>query len=790
MRKVVLGAVAAMLFTLLVAGTAWAAGGRSYVSANEIALAKALMKRGIISPRATRVDIEKALHAYLAKKMVKPVDAVFNYADFIKGPRDRALTSWGRVIRYSLAQGRKTEVGKVLVILVEFSEDPADAWNGKTGPLHGKLPAPKKYDNATYWPGTFTVKHYQDMLFGTSYKILDAKKKLRGVTTATMRNYFLEQSGGKFTVAGTVGGWVTVPHPEAYYGADGPLGVDMGGAVDVSELSADAIDALAAQNPSFPWAQYDQKNPWGIAGSNPNVPDGYIDHLVIIHAGADQAAGGGDQGDDAIWSHSAWVDPYSGLGPGSKGGHRIPGTAGNGIWIGPYTMDPEDGAAGVFCHEFGHDLGLPDEYSITYSGESPIGFWSVMDNGSWSGKTYGMGYRPAGMNAWDKYRLGWLTPTVVKAGKVKKLTLEGAARGNRAKAGFKVPLPPISHTVPLGDTGGGNAWYSYKGNNLDNTLTSVAKVHVPAVTPLLSVKTWYDTEEGYDFALAEVSTDGVTWQSLQDDGGLTMQNSVGAWGLTGISGGGDTPDWVTVQYPLDAFAGQDVFLRFHYQTDPAVAGRGWEVTDISLGTFSDNATADPPQFDTTTWKVVSGDYTADYEQYYIGEYRNWAGFDLELRQNYQYRDVNFLQVDWYPYSQGLLLLKYDAFFNDDITGDHPGEGFLLPLDARPYPDFWQYVMPTKAVASVNYNWRSRVQTRDAAFSLRRTPAVELSMAYWFLHQPLPGRAPSPVFDDSWMWWYDSAPDAGVFVNNYGVHIQVLTQTKKQMTVEVDNPTVK
>jgi immune inhibitor A len=580
-RKVVVGAALAAILVLASAGTAWAGSRAQYCPPNEVRLAKALMTSGIIPRGATKAQITDALQRVMQARL-KSEDHTYNYSFSFVSPLDRGLTSWGRVIKSDIQASKKakTVTEKVLVILVDFSENPANAWNGKVGPLHGKIPPPARYDNSTYWPGDFSPRHYQDMLFGRSYKIFNAKGKLRGTTNATMRNYYLEQSAKKFTVAGDIANWVTVPHPEAYYGADSVPFVstdDANGAV--WRLVEDAVSALAQKDPHFPWAEYDQKNPYGIAGEDPNVPDGYIDHLVVIHAGMGEEAGGGAQGADAIWSHSFWVDSTNGLGPhgAGLGGFRIPGTAGQGTWVGAYTMNPEDGAAGVFCHEFGHDLGLPDEYDTTYDGESPMGFWSLMDSGSWGGARYGIGYRPGGMNAWDKLALGWLDPIVVKNGQHKRVTLQGAALGDRKKAAVEIPAPDSLHTIAL-SSDGVHAWWSQMGNDLVHRLTVNAPVAVPSGSPSLTLSTWYEIESGFDYAFVEVSTDnGATWRNVRGDKTVETTPGSGVWGLTGVSGGGAAPAWVTVTYDMTAYAGQSVLFRLRYKTDPGVALRGWEV---------------------------------------------------------------------------------------------------------------------------------------------------------------------------------------------------------------------
>jgi immune inhibitor A len=73
-----------------------------------------------------------------------------------------------------------------------------------------------------------------------------------------------------------------------------------------------------------------------------------------------------------------------------------------------YFTAPEDGRLGVFSHEFGHFLGLPDLYDTTYRSYG-IGNWCLMAGGSWNGE----GKQPARMSAWCLATLGWIQPTNV-----------------------------------------------------------------------------------------------------------------------------------------------------------------------------------------------------------------------------------------------------------------------------------------------------------------------------------------------------------------------------------------
>ena len=155
--------------------------------------------------------------------------------------------------------------------------------------------------------------------------------------------------------------------------------------------------------PDFPFADYDVEDQFDRDGDgNVFEKDGYVDHVVLVHAGEDKSGGGGAQGPYAIWAHSSSV----------PGGAEIPGT---GLKLDNYIVQPEDSGVGVFSHEYGHDLGLPDLYDTSGAADSDIEFWDLMSSGSHSGPIFQS--MPTHMGLWDKWILGWADPLVLAPGK-------------------------------------------------------------------------------------------------------------------------------------------------------------------------------------------------------------------------------------------------------------------------------------------------------------------------------------------------------------------------------------
>ena len=269
---------------------------------------------------------------------------------------------------------------------------------------------------------------------------------------------------------------------------------------------------------------------------------------------------------DAIWAHS-W-DIYENLsgGPGDGPGMIIPGTEGQGpqgkgIWAYNYTINPEDGDVGVFCHEFGHDLGLPDEYDYSSAtGDATTGFWTLMSSGSWIGPPVGPRLRAGG----DE-RVGQVSARLRAAqGRQARPHGDRQASGGRDRgrglhrrqdrtaARQARRSRSAARTAPRSGT---RPWVT------TSTLVLDVKdpVQVGAGTEL-SFRTWYDIEDGYDYGFVEVSADGgQTWDTVKQYTGSDMDH------------------WADVQtVDLSAYQGKGVRIRFEYMTDGGVALTGWE----------------------------------------------------------------------------------------------------------------------------------------------------------------------------------------------------------------------
>ena len=784
MRRLIVGAALAALLVILAAAPAGA------VAPNEVLIARNLQRLGVIPPYANAKMAATAVQALGIRAPRYELKS-----PLVQRTLQGKKTTLARfmVHRADDPGATKTVVTNTLVLLVEFGDEawpagsPAPTGPMTPGPLHGEIPAPPADDNNTFWPGDTSPAHYQQELFGNSFGVYDAAGQFRGDDSSTMRNWYLEQSHGTFTVSGDIKNWVKLDMPESWYGADSDPWVstdDLNG--PVWRVARDAVAKFAAENPGFPWADYDVENPYGITGPDFNQPDGIIDHLILVHAGSDQSAGGGAQGSDAIWAHSSGIYESQDGGPGGLPGYMVPGTEGQGpqqtgIWVFPYTINPEDGFPGVFCHEFGHDLGLPDEYDYASDPGDGSGFWTMMAEGSWLGRQWGLGSQPGPFNVWDKTALNFITPTVVKRNTTRTVTLQAAATGEPDRTGVVIELPKRKHIIPLSGKDGALEWYSGSGNDLDNTLTTTSPVSVPGgAGAVLTLRTWYDIEQGYDYGYLRISDDGgKTWSTAQSQGN-TVEVTTGVWALTGRNTGA----WgETISYGLSAWAGKNVLVQFRYVTDSGVAPAGWEITDVKVG-----GTAIPDSaFTGDGWTQVDGQSTVYSENYYIAEYRTHAGSDASLANCYELNRAYPSWVDWYTYNEGLHLIYRDTFWADNDVGAHPGGGGWLVVDARPNPDAVQY-------GGTTGYWRTRIQLRDAAFGL--TPTRTQSIYFRdFATDPVtnvaesvaPGKPAAAWFNDAWQYWFPETPYSGVKVPaKLGVRIQVKSATADSMTIWVDD----
>jgi M6 family metalloprotease-like protein len=235
-----------------------------------------------------------------------------------------------------------------------------------------------EYPDAKHNPNIPT-KEWEDALFSKgTYK--DKNNATGQPVYGSLNDYYLEQSCGAFRVEGRVFDWIEVSRNRGDYSQGSGTGF-----ASRTSLFAEALDKLLAREGNDALKNFDG--------------------LLFLYAGGRFPTNRGG----IYWPHRSSV---------TYRGKR---------WA--YYICPEGGSRmgniSVFCHEFGHMLGLPDLYARPENpGSEGLGNWCAMSNQVGNG-------RPQHFGAWCKEQLGWLKPTIIDPSLKQKLILSPVEGSNR-----------------------------------------------------------------------------------------------------------------------------------------------------------------------------------------------------------------------------------------------------------------------------------------------------------------------------------------------------------------------
>jgi immune inhibitor A len=403
-----------------------------------------------------------------------------------------------------------------------------------------------------------------------------------------------------------------------------------------------------------------------------------------------------------------------------------------------------------------------------------------MSSGSWLG-TGGdnIGNLPGDMTAWDKLQLGWLDYDTAKAATRSTHKLGVAEYNTKNPQALVVELPAKEVTTEVvAPAEGETQWWSGSGDDLRNTLTrSVDLTGKSSAT--LTLDGWYDIETDYDYLYTEVSTDGgANWTPVDGtvDGAAIPRDGSDKPALTGT-----VDAYTKLSYPLDAYAGRQIDLRFRYATDGGVAQKGFAADEITLTAdgsplFSDNAETADDAWTAKGFSRIGASITDDYAQYYIAENRQYVSYDKTLKvgpYNFGFSTTRPSWVEHFPYQNGLLIWKWDTSQADNNVSAHPGKGRLLPVDAHPAPLKW----------SDGTLMRNRIQSYDSPFSSYRTDRLTLHKADVATKiKSLPGNR---IFNDHKNTYYDETnPYAGVKITDTNTKIAIVKEPRSGKTITV------
>lgn len=399
--------------------------------------------------------------------------------------------------------------------------------------------------------------------------------------TGTITDVYREMSYNNLTMTGTVypvapAGWVQAAHDDVYY---------EGGQNGLSPCSSKTgeliLEALSATDSGVDFGIYDNDGPDGIANSGDD--DGFVDFVAIV-----QPEIGAECNTSNMWSHRWVVGGWPEFGAVYAGGCALQqmgspyltndaSANGGPIRIWDYTIQPALGSSngcgggiievGVFCHEFGHSLGLPDLYDTDGGGQG-IGVHGLMGSGNWNQPT-----NPAHMCAWSKAELGWVDPIMV--GKDPQSYAIDAVELNPnvyqlnvnaekfARQDSKTPSNPVTGDWSLicgldAAAAGARNWPGGEGYGNGWNETVEREFTFDGTTPVtLQYDAFYHTEANYDFGRVSIEINN-TIAELKTYTGIGVATTESIDLTPHLAGSGATDYRIVFSFDSDAsFSDED-----------------------------------------------------------------------------------------------------------------------------------------------------------------------------------------------------------------------------------------
>ena len=334
---------------------------------------------------------EVTLDGYLVKKDKK---GFYNYAQRVQ--QGKIISTGVRVNQIE----RRTSIEKNLLKTISANQD-LSSISAESRAARVKT-APEDLVSQKIYPRTGSPKslvilvNFKDVSFVTPNPKTAFTNLLNQVGystnggTGSARDYFKDASNGNSSPEFVVAGPYTLPNNRAYYGENDTTNNDDD--IRPRDMVIHACNEASSKGVDF--SQFDTDG------------DGIVDNVFIYYAGHNEAEGGPDE---SVWPHRWALSSSTNL---IINGKKVIGYACTSELRG--NSGSTMCGIGTFCHEFGHVYGLPDYYITDASVKTKhhtLSTWNIMDSGAY----LNLGRTPPTYSAYDRFYLGWLTPTILNS---------------------------------------------------------------------------------------------------------------------------------------------------------------------------------------------------------------------------------------------------------------------------------------------------------------------------------------------------------------------------------------